>query len=814
MRKGSSCWTCGATFYELTGSWDCPACVRQKKAEARAEKRQEERAVEEQRAADRAAAAAAAERLAESRREAVETVARIGEQIRAGHDKRVADAWAALDGEWSPPGVPAPPDEKECPACAERIKLRARKCRYCGEEFPDVDAQIAAAEAAWGASAGAAVRSLAADVVAKSSSTIEAAVRLFVATHPDLAEAKSKPHILFPLPEGRDLLLRRAAPLLAGVDTGRLEPGPALIAELGEALADTATLVVDLRTHGSATSRSYDVRLHFALREDGGGVTPVVPGLVAGWPPCLATDDLLLASSMGKDVTAAAPAAAHIQSGSGLSPGNNELTYLFLVPAGRLRLGWVPVVVEGNHPPQAVLARAKAVDLDLEPGQILRLQLDNPGEVRAVGRQGMWFGAGAGPDETPVHARRADVPWPAHVQRWLPLLTRVQIGRANRHSSSEGDPTELAGAYARLSALHAAGVPAEPERLEVPPLQDVAVSVMAGPQVLGPWIGGAAAAAPPAAVGAGFGGLFTGIQAGTVDPGTGAAAKAAAQQAVRRARAAVDAAVADAEPRAGSLLGERFAERDRLDAAVAEARARAEEAATVQAEWDAATAGIASKKTAADQATLPLKALAPRLGEALDAAVQAGGAGGVAAASELRTLHADVARMRSEHDALDGASGFFAKAKAAAQQVALLAQINIAEGKVKTTRNRAGLALLEAGEEACVPGAEAVVAEIAGARAAAADAVEAHAASEAARATRGAEWAGRLGIDALPEAGPAVARAQAKAALGDAQKARAAWPQDAAAALVAAEREAWPPPGHPVRVALDAWAAAKAAVPA
>ena len=73
---------------------------------------------------------------------------------------------------------------------------------------------------------------------------------------------------------------------------------------------------------------------------------------------------------------------------------------------------------------------------------------------------------------------------------------------------------------------------------------------------------------------------------------------------------------------------------------------------------------------------------------------------------------------------LSGASGFFAKAKAVAQQVALSAQTAFAENKLRGVRNAVARSILDEGREASVPNAEFVLAEIAAARTLAASAVQ------------------------------------------------------------------------------------------
>lgn len=35
--------------------------------------------------------------------------------------------------------IALPPAGRQCPACSERVRLAARRCRYCGETLPEID---------------------------------------------------------------------------------------------------------------------------------------------------------------------------------------------------------------------------------------------------------------------------------------------------------------------------------------------------------------------------------------------------------------------------------------------------------------------------------------------------------------------------------------------------------------------------------------------------------------------------------------------------------------------------------------------------
>ena len=266
------------------------------------------------------------------------------------------------------------------------------------------------------------------------------------------------------------------------------------------------------------------------------------------------------------------------------------------------------------------------------------------------------------------------------------------------------------------------------------------------------------------------------------------------------ARGAVATLVKQAVEGECALLDERLSLRDNFAEVSASAAASLAEAQAVRSEWERLSDRVSDQRLASAQATAAVAGMASQLGTAIRAALDRGDA--VAGASELVSADAEVRQLNEQHAALDNVSGFFAKAKAAAQQLAIKAQLALAENKRNRAQTAAATALIERGEEASVPGAEAVIEAIASKRSAAAAAADQLAEAEAAREAATPALVERLGIDRMPAGGPAAVVSEREAALAGMSEEVADWVERTTAALIEAGPAAWPADGA-LREALD-----------
>ena len=744
MGRLSTCWTCGAK-HSNSGSWDCPACVRQEKAEKRAEERaqQRERDRQRQEAAQRAAEAEAARRANNVR--IVNELKEAGAGFAASSNQRVQEAFAELTRPWEPPMAPLP-ETKECPDCAEEVKLKAKVCRFCSHRFEDVDTTIAALEDARARQIQALRKSKVQAALSRSSSMVELGLELYKEMHPDSDRANAL--LMATLQPGAAELLRAQTEAQLDGEVPDFTDASHHIDAVVEELEDTATLEVCVTTAAKSDGTGYEA---FISLTQGGRA--VVPTMATGFSPSTASDEMMLLSPFSAgNFNAARPKKAQIGTGTAFGDANS-VTCQFLVPAGELEPGGVARV------------EVHALKLGVAIGPL------NAALQKAVTEA---ITVAAGPADLARHRRH-----------WMAARLRLAHNSYNTNcyaGTEDRDPAKVVQALQVISVLHERGLATVPESWDSGTMSSVEVK-----------------ATPPAGTPkpAGAGGGFL----------ANAAEEAKKRAALFDAKDLVLKALRSTEEGGGSVLDAQLARREELDGAIRSAKERQALVETVRGEWDEATQAITDAQRAVQLAEGQVKDIADELAEPLEVAVARGSIDHPAVA-EANALYREIQDLKSRHAELDKVSGFFAVAKAKAEQVAITAQLHLADAKRKGICSRAAAAMMEAGAEGLIPGADEVLARLAERREARDAAVVTLSEVEKAREERRSEWSERLG-EALPEEGPNPLVKASTEALREAEAARTGWPNQALEALLAADPADWPPEGHALRDKLEAWARAR-----
>jgi len=772
MGKMKKCSECGAMH---TNYWNtCPACVRQQKAEDKADQRRAQAAAAE--AARIRAEAEAARRAAN--RKVFDDVTKLGSDLEASSNQRLQEAFAELAEPWEPQ-VPALPDTKECPECAEEIKFKAKVCRYCSHKFAGVEASIGALEDARAEALRAARKELTQAAIARSTSAVELGLELYKAIHPDSDKANAL--LLATLePGGAELLRAQTENLLDGefVDFPSADHH---VSELLALIEDTATVEVSVAAAASNDGTGWEGILSFAQAGQ-----PLVPKMVSAFSPSTAGENMMLLSPFSAaSFSANRPTNAQIETGTGFH-NDRAVTCQFLVPAGRLELTCMAGKV-GQQSTTPIPASAQTVAFDIEAGAVARI------DVQVLGLSMTQFAhnpklAAASKDAIKVAVGPPDLE--RHEDHWSGARLRLAHNTYNTNcyaGTEDRDPAKAVEALQVISILHARGVATPPESWS-PEVSTVEVSPTNA-------AGAAAGTTPPTVTGA-----LGGFLANAADEAQKRSDRMHAEHAVKEA-------VESAEGPAGPTLDGELARREELDQAIDATKERTALVDGIVEEWEAASQVISQARTAVNAAEDEVKDTAEELADPLEAAV-ARGAIDHPAVADAAALYEEIQDLKSRRAELDNVSGFFAAAKAKAEQVAISAQLHLADAKRSSVCSKAAAALIEADAEALIPGAEGILARLSKRREALAAAVVGLTNAETARDEQRDGWGERLG-EPLPDEGPATLASAARSALSAAESSRRAWTAKAAEALLAADEADWPPEGHPVRVKLDAWLAAK-----
>lgn len=513
-------------------------------------------------------------------------------------------------------------------------------------------------------------------------------------------------------------------------------------------LTDTATVVFQGRIRGGDLEPT-NLRMYF-FRPDEKRYTEIKPRAVAGnngWQPV--GEEVVAQPGAGRR----AMACAHtVYSTDSRKAGVDTPVQLeFLLGTGRLEIGWASMMTRQDGVLMLDPTGCGSVPVILEAGQVLVIDI---GPILGHrGRDGYADLGYCGPPGTTrrepvVHLSPADAA--AHAARWS--------------STTE--------------------VPPPPGKRIDPML------VVSGPMAQQRWGHGgsvfqADAEASGAALGAKLGAMYV--------------EKKRKKALLEGARTAVEALVETAGLGECALLDGQIALRDNFSEVSSAATAALTEAEAVLAEWDQLTGVIASRRSEAGSASAAILSMAPQLGSAIRAALDQGEA--VAGTEDLISLDGEVQRLKDEHAALNNATGFFAKAKAAAQQLAIKAQLTLAENKRDRAQFAAAKALLDSGAEASVPGAGAVIEAITGARTRAEEAAAQLAEAEAQRAAATPALAERLDAP-MPTDGPASVVSERRSALERMSADASGWLHATTNALIQAGPDSWPADGA-LRAALD-----------
>jgi len=514
-------------------------------------------------------------------------------------------------------------------------------------------------------------------------------------------------------------------------------------------LADTATVIFQGRARGGELEPT-NLRMYF-FRPSGSKYNEIKPRAVAGndgWQPV--GEEVVAQPGPGRRAMICAHTVYSTDSRK--AAVDTPVQVEFLLETGRLEIGWASMMTRQDGALMLDPTGSGSVPVLLEPGQVLVIDI---GPI--LGHRGRDGHADLGYCGPPGTSRRQPV---------------VHLA-----------PADLAAHAARWSSVTA--VPSPPGK----PVS--AMHVITGPGAQQRWGHGASvfqadAEGSGAALGNKLGAMYV--------------EKKRKKALLKGSLSAIQERVQAASRGECELLDARLSLRDNfseLSAAEVDSLTKAQ---AVAAEWEQLTGVIQSARGAAKSANAGVQAMAPQLGAAIRDALEGGEA--VPQTEDLVSVRDELRRLSQELGALDNVTGFFAKAKAAAQKLAIKAQLTLAEGKQSRAQNAAASALIHSNEEASVPGAEAVIAAIAEARARVEEASARLTEAENARTEATPALAGRLGLDAMPAGGPSVVVAQHREAIQRMTQDASSWVETTTTALIDAGPTSWPAEGA-LRAALD-----------
>ena len=782
MSRLSTCKECGAKYSSSTRFRLCPACARNYNQELKREERDRKQAsaarsaaiAAERQAAAAAAAAARAERE-RIQRELEESQRKSRRNDEITRLKRLAGVSVAA------PAVQA--DTKECPQCAEEVKIKAKICRFCRYEFPDVASDQANRELEEAMGTVGAFLKLAPEC----DNLFELAWKADVAFHEGEADHGREVAQALKQHSSQHATLAQMVPVLQALpEAERLrlaEPDSSALMDL----SNTATVVV-LGTVRGGLQMNTSLKLDFA--RPGTPAQRFAPIMLAGEGTTGASNGACIITSMVPPGRSGAFNTDQTIDVSCPMGGESEDFHMeALVPAGTLVLGFRCFRNEASGSQECPKGSRGVVQVDLAPGQTLVLDVGPVVTALVVaGKDFGWFGPGkiSKDHRFEPKARLLPADLDAHKARWMTTQGRAFWGQFNK-SNYDGDWAKVKKSLAGMYAVYGEGEQPSGSIAGGEPVDGMRFTMgFAARSVWGE-------ATPQA------GGFLGNAVVNAAQNQAEAQERARKQKVVDEAKAVITRFIESGEQGLCPAIDRQLARRNELVAAVDEAEAARDQAKAAKERWGQLVARAQETRKAANLAEAPIKAFATRLGTAAHEAMATGVS--VPGTEKLAELEAEIDRLKGEHQELDKVTGFFAKAKATAQQLALTAQINIAEGKVKTTRKDVGLALLQAGNEADVPGSEALVGEIAEARAAAAQALVDADAAEAEREDAKPELMAALGITEWNDGAPAKVVNERIAAASAAVTIRDGWLKTATDAVLA-DKDGWPEDG-PVRDALD-----------
>ncbi|HJN72700.1 MAG TPA: zinc ribbon domain-containing protein [Myxococcota bacterium] len=755
MGGSLKCWGCGANFAKGTGSitgTKCPACVRAEKADQAAQQRADSADRASQHAADRAEAQASAQRAAAAQAESEAQEAARRAQVHQAEGMRLAGLMAG-----SMTATAA--ETKECPECAEDVKIKARKCRFCGHAFADAAADIAAAEAdaqaAQAKAMGAGLQSL----FSESSSYLGVALRAGLSNAPGAhADTGAALCISFGEAPNRVKQMGMARGLMFDESLGtELESKVASrMEEVGRSI-DAATVVVKTRLQGGM--EQIDLQLRFESAPLG---CYAFEGEVG--------DDDVIRYKTGYTKNTFGPVTGTLVRTSGflLLSGQVPRTFEFLVAPGTLTLTAGMKLRSGE-------AWGKPGTFELAPHDVLVLDVDWLMERGLLSEKV----AGYRVRSATRHAGSRE----AHVGRWG---KRLQEGMALAAARAHG-----AGSfYSRDSSIQWL----EAWQLQVPEDHDE-VELGEGETVGAGEMSEGSSPSTSADEGP------TGGDGGSIGSGIASMKKRGALKSELGAlKVQLRSAITETESDASPLFAELAQTTEGHDADNAAHELVLKKTLAVDSQWKEADEAVAAATQRVEDSKRSLVALGTELGVAAVGAWEEGHIEMTTEMQPLAEIKEECSQLRDRYLELNHASGFFAVAKAKAEQLTIQARVSMAEGKLKSGTGDVGRELLENLREESVrcDSTSEVLGRVGAIRHELVDLAEAVEAAIANKEAQVPGWATELGCEELDAASlrAVVEGAQVEKKRLDDQ--RRIWQETGRLEAVLAAEEGLPPDNHPV----------------
>jgi len=230
--------------------------------------------------------------------------------------------------------------------------------------------------------------------------------------------------------------------------------------------------------------------------------------------------------------------------------------------------------------------------------------------------------------------------------------------------------------------------------------------------------------------------------------------KGALSAEIAKLKAGLATAVLAVEGDAGTVIAEIHEKRQALARGIEDATSHRDVAKAIAVEWNAANTAVKQAESTLITRNKEVLKFTNALGTAVIAGWVAGQVPFTDELTPVKALQEECVRLRERIASLREVKGFFAAAKAKAEQIAAQAQLSIAEGKIKSGASDVGRAFIDANTEESVrcESTAAVLDEIAQVRTVLAELVQAVADAKASREAEVPNWMSRLSVESMDQA--------------------------------------------------------------